>query len=181
MKKILLLAALAISSIAASAQVYMGGSVGLNRNTTENQTQFTINPEVGYNISDQWAVGASISYQYRYDDGVKSNVFAFDPYARYTYFKAVENRVKLFVDGGVGLGLGKSKYEDHDSKTVAIYSIGFRPGVAFDITNRFSLVTHFGFLGFQGCNDAAETAGYDQKFGFDFSSLNLTFGFYYNF
>ena len=38
MKKFLLAAGLMLARIAASAQLYVGGTVGLNRNTTDNVT-----------------------------------------------------------------------------------------------------------------------------------------------
>lgn len=47
-------------AIAASAQVYVGGQVGLWRNTDDNHSKFSIAPEVGYNLSDKWAVGIGI-------------------------------------------------------------------------------------------------------------------------
>ncbi len=46
MKKFLLAAGLMLATLAASAQLYVGGTVGLNRNTTENVTEFTVAPEI---------------------------------------------------------------------------------------------------------------------------------------
>lgn len=181
MKKFFAIAVLALAAASASAQAYVGGSFGLTRNATDNETNFTLAPEVGYNLDSTWAIGTTVAYSYTYHNGYKTNLGGIAPYARYTYFRAVDNRLSLFVDGTFSLGFGKTKYEDYESDTAFIWGIGFRPGVSFNITKNFGLETHLGFLGYEGANDDAKAAGYDEKFGFDFTSMNLTFGFYYNF
>lgn len=181
MKKLLLAAAIMFVSVTASAQFYVGGSVGLNRNSTDNETEFTISPEVGYNINSTWSAGMGFGYTYHYDAGLKSNVFQVNPYARYTYFRTGNNLVSLFVDGGADLGIGKVSYDDDHSKTAVIFGLGFKPGVSLNLNDNFSLVAHFGFLGYYGGNHAAQDAGNPERFGFDFSSANLNFGFYYTF
>lgn len=181
MKKIFFAAVLAMASLAATAQTYVGGSFGLYRETTDNHTEFTIAPEIGYNLDSKWAVGIGLAYDYDYNSGRKTNVLEVKPYVRYTYFRTENKLVNLFVDGGVDFGAGKTKYEDYKSRTVVPFEIGIRPGVALNLTDKFSLVAHMGFLGYSGGNDAAKDAGYPETFGFDFSSMNLTFGFYYNF
>lgn len=180
MKKILAFAVMAIMTLGASAQGWFaGGSLGLWRNATDNETTFRIAPELGYNLNNKWAVAGEISYTYKYAGDVKSNVFSINPYARYTYFTT--GPVNFFLDGGVGLGFGSSKLNGHKSDTVAIYEIGFKPGIAVNVSKKVSLVAHFGFLGYRGTNNAGKLAGYTECGGFDFSGDNLTFGFYYNF
>ncbi len=181
MKKFLAIAIMLAASISASAQLYLGGSIGLNRNTSENETNLTIAPEIGYNLNSTWAIGGELAYNYKYDDGLSTNVFAIRPYARYTYYSCADNRVNLFVDGGFGLGFGKAKYAGESSDTVVLYSIGFKPGVSFKVNDKFTLLAHFGFLGYSGGNDTAKDAGYPETFGFDFSSMNLSLGMHYNF
>lgn len=180
MKKIIAFAVMAVMSIGAFAQNwYAGGSVALWRDVTDNKTTFRIVPEVGYNFNERWAVGSDIGYEHLYDDGIKTDVFVIDPYARFTYFKA--GPVNFFVDGGFGLGLGRSKYKDHKGDTVSVFSIGFKPGISVNVSSRVSLVAHFGFLGYRGTNDAGKRAGYNEALGFNFSGNDLSFGFYYNF
>ena len=181
MKKLLVMAVAMVASIAASAQIYVGGSFGLSRNTSDDVTTFLIKPEVGYNLSEKWAVGGIVDFNYTKDGDVKSTVFSIEPYARYTYFSAVDNRLRLFVDGGFGIGFGKAKKDGHSGDTVAAFEIGLKPGVSFALSDNFSLVAHMGFVGYQGGNHAAKLAGIDEKFGIDLSSMNLSFGFYYNF
>ena len=58
---------------------------------------------------------------------------------------------------------------------------GFRPGVALNLSEKFSLVAHVGFLGYQGGNRPAKNNGAPENWGLDLSSNNLMFGFYYHF
>ena len=181
MKKFLLLAIAAVMSIGASAQDskwYAGGQLTFGR-TTESasgvkSTQVTVLPELGYNMTDNFAVGAQVGVQYRKSDGEEKTVFQVNPYARYTYYKF--ERVNLFVDGGVDLGIGRA-----DGSTAVQYGIGFRPGVSFNINEKFSLVAHVGFLGYQGGNGPAKRNGAPENWGLNLNSNNIMFGFYYNF
>lgn len=89
------------------------------------------------------------------------------------HFRTDNNLVCLFLDDGVDIGIGKASYEDGNSKTVVLFGIGVKPGVSLNLTENFSLVTHFGYLGYYGGSHAAQDAGNPERFGFDFSSMNL--------
>ncbi|MDE6859945.1 MAG: porin family protein [Duncaniella sp.] len=185
MKKIFVLAVISIMAVCASAQdIFVGGSVGAWRNGSDKTTSITIAPEIGYNLSENWAIGTTVGYNYIHTTGINTHLFSITPYARYSYFKS--GMLNLFVDGGFGLGAGKSKYEGESSDTAVTYEIGFKPGLALNITEKFSLVAHVGFLGYRGANDAAtdalEAAGISAKsWGLDLSGYNLSFGLYYTF
>lgn len=180
MKKFLLMAVMAIMTLGASAQGkwYSGGQVTFGR-TTESasgvkSTQVTVLPEIGYNLTDNFAVGGVLGVSYRKSGGEEKTVFRVNPYARYTYFNS--ERVHLFVDGGVDFGIGRA----HGSTAVE-YGIGFRPGISFDLSDKFSLVAHVGFLGYQGGNRPAKRNGAPENWGLDLNSNNLMFGFYVHF
>lgn len=200
MKKILSIALVAIAAIgcAVSANAekwYVGGSIGFwhesgNRGSYEPLTasnadtnQFSIMPELGYNFNNRWAVGGTIGYMYKHWCGLDQdyNVFKLNPYARFTYFRTSNNLVQLFIDGQVGIGLGAVDRKHQDTHTAVTYNIGLRPGIAINLTNRFSIVAHLGFVGYNGANNAAKDAGEKCSGGVNFDSNNLTLGFYYNF
>lgn len=166
MKKFLVMAVVALMSVTASAQAYLGGSLSFaDRDYDGEKTDvFTIAPEIGYNLNDAWAIGASLNYTWTKDI---ANEFSIKPYARYTYFKA--DLVSLFVDGGFNLGIYSPK--EGDSSTT--WGVGFEPGVALNFTEKFSLVAHIGFLGYRDMKTYKEI-------GVDIHN-NLSFGFYYNF
>ncbi len=180
MKKFLSVLAVALISVTASAQVYLGGSFALDRNVSENATEFTIAPEVGYNLNSNWAIGAGVGFNHTYLSGNSANAFVISPYARYTYFRSSNNLVNLFVDGGFGLGFGQTK-DKYMKISFTAYSIGFKPGIAFNLTEKFSIVAHAGFLGYSSGNEEAKAAGILEEFGLDFSTMNLNLGFYFNF
>jgi hypothetical protein len=188
MKKILLLAVVMFASLNASAQFYVGGSVGFGsvKPTGGSDSEFTfrILPEFGYNLNDDWAIGIILGYQkgfpfegqnlgkgdfntqYQYS---KTEIFQISPYARYTAIGW--DQVKLFFDGGITFGSFK------DAGT--LFSLGIRPGLAINLTDELSFVTHIGFLGFENYSPKGEGKS-GNNFGLDLSN-SCSFGVYYNF
>ena len=66
MKKLLVFLFVVVATLSVNAQdIYMGGTFNLWRNTDANRTNFTIAPEVGYNLSEKWAVGVTFSYAHK--------------------------------------------------------------------------------------------------------------------
>jgi hypothetical protein len=188
MKKILLLAVVLFASLNASAQFYVGGSVGFGSvkpvGGGDSEFVFKILPEFGYNLNDKWAIGATLGYQKGFPYSgqnlgqndfsgqgqySKAEIFTIAPYARYTAFDW--DQVKLFIDGGISFGSVK------DSGT--IFSMGLRPGIAISLTEEVSFVAHIGFLGFENFSPKGEGKS-GTNFGLDFSN-SCSFGVYYNF
>jgi len=186
MKKFFLTLVVAMTSLAANAQWYVGGEVGAWRNSDDNYTQFTLRPEFGYNLSDKWAVGAVISFTHTYNnpsnlkddaaDVCKDNAVSVEVFGRWTYAKF--GPVSLFLDMGAGVGVSKNKAADD---SYVAYNVGVKPGVKVGLTPHLDFVAHAGFLGYQGCDDVISSGGTDRGFGFDVNSTNLNFGLYYNF
>lgn len=179
MKKLLFIALMAVSTLAASASDwYTGGQVTFGRTTEsvsgQKTTQVTILPELGYNLTDCVAVGSTLGLKYTDTAGHKLTTFGLSPYLRYNYLTS--DRVDLFVDGGVDLAMGRA-----NGSFAVTYGIGFRPGVTFHVNDRFSLVAHVGFLGYQSGNKPARHNGAAENWGLDLNTNNLMLGFYYNF
>lgn len=175
MKKFLSLVIISIASLAASAQAYLGGSIGLGYDFDEESMNFTLAPEVGYNLNNKWAVGGTIAYSY--EGSMEINTFAFEPYARFTFAKVADDKLHFFCDGTVGIGILSARRMD----TGTIWQLGFKPGMAYNLNNHWSLVAHLGFLGYKGADRNAQDFGLSNSVGFDFGSLNLSFGVYYAF
>lgn len=179
MKKFLFTLAAAVVTLTASAQVYVGGEVGFWRNYSDNHTMFSINPEVGYNLDENWAIGTTIGYNYNYLEGAKINAFEVAPYARYTYAKF--DAVSLFLDGGFGFQTYKVKPSHGKSSDAQNgWYVGIKPGVKVDLTSKLSFVAHVGFLGYMDSDDNQSAWGED-GFGVKLNGNNLQFGLYYNF
>ncbi len=110
MKKIFAIALVAMMTMTANAQVYVGGSLGFASESYDgnSETVWSIMPEIGYNLNEDWAVGVVVGYGEGKDktkvDGVtftdKVKTFAISPYVRYTAVKL--NMVNVFIDGGFG-------------------------------------------------------------------------------
>lgn len=197
MKKIFVMAVMAAATLTANAQWWAGGSFGLDFSNTnkargdENTTSFEIAPEVGYNLTDKWAVALAVGfgtsnnsivgdwannngaiYSSQSINGTKlpesNNYFLINPYARYTFYKTAP--VSFFVDGGIGF-----KFFNHEGGNQM--QVGLRPGISFAATKKLSLVATTGYLGYQ---KNSEKAGDGSKFLIGMFN-SISFAAYYNF
>ena len=122
MKKSLLLVVVMLVTIAVKAQdIYVGGSLNVWRNSTDNTTSFKVAPEIGYNFNETWALGAELNYSHEYDEGLTANAVSVAPYIRWSYYQ--NNAVRLFLDGTAAIGFTKIK----DGDTNKAGQIGIRP------------------------------------------------------
>ena len=145
MKKSLLAIAFAMVAMVGSAQVYVGGSLDLDLagNKTASASNFSLSPEVGYELNENLSIGAVLSFSTSSmkikDTDYKENGFSWGiaPYARYTFLR--NGIFSCFVDGGLSLVDG----EDRDLS----FGIYAEPGVALEVTENISIVSHLGNLG----------------------------------
>ena len=180
MKKILMTIAAVFATVSMNAQVYLGGSFAFEAWSSQklagdkSETVFRLLPEIGYNLNDEWAIGTVIGYQsdkFNGVNGISETAFTIAPYARYTFAQA--GKLSFFVDGGF----------DFTSATKADWSeiaVGFKPGVAVNLADNVSFVTHLGFIGWDQFNPDGDDNNIS-KFGLDLSGSNLTFGLYFSF
>ena len=161
-----------MTALSVKAQVYVGGELSFWHNDDADVTSFIIAPEIGYNFNEKWAVGGNIGFGYAKADDAKATTFAIAPYARYSYY---ENKVvRLFIDGG--FGFSSTKVEDMDAVTG--FEVGFKPGIAIKLNEKFSLVAKCGFLGYR---DDYMGQKENNGAGLALSSEDLSFGFHYEF
>lgn len=151
----------------------------MTNDSDNDQTTFSILPEIGYTFNENWAVGGVIGFAYDKQDNanLKTTAFEIAPYARYTY--ASFGPVSLFADGGFGIAFAKAKNTLTDnSEDYTPFEIGIKPGFAIHASDNLSFVAHVGFLGYRD-NDDLSTI----KNGLDLSisGNDLSFGVYYNF
>lgn len=174
MKKIILSMLFVFAAVAASAQVYVGGALSWTHDDSKDFNSFLLAPEVGYNINDKWTVGVELAYIHtKSAHDIKGNGFAIAPYGRFNFFQ--KKIVRLFVEGG--LGFSTYKIKDGDSENG--FEIGFKPGIAFDVTEHLSLEAKYGFLGYR---DQYMGAGANHSVsGLDFDPNSLGFSIKYEF
>ena len=173
MKQILMLAAIAMASMTASAQLWVGGNIGYNYNDNGAGTEtsyLSISPEIGYSLSDKWDLGLNFDYEMgKVKKGATIHEFSFNPYARYTFAKS--GIASFFIDGGLRFGAHKVK---NGGDADVIFGFGFQPGIALHVSDRVSLVTKIGSLGYRRVGDASTV-------GFNVNNEAITFGAYYSF
>ena len=190
MKKFLLTLMVAVFTLTANAQFYVGGETGLWRNADKNNTDFTLKPEVGYELNEKWDLGLGIGYTHNYNGKkkhtgyVKVNTFELNPYARWTFAKM--GAVHLFLEMGFGLETYKAKVGDDDLEVKGdaqtAWSIGVKPGLSVDLAKNLQFITHLGFLGYRDSDDDFyEDSHSSDGFGFGVSSEDLTIGLIYKF
>ena len=122
MKKIMLSLAMALVSVCASAQVYIGGTAGISSNKIgdgDSKTAYTLMPEIGYEFNNKWEAGLEVGIKKgdvcELSAVPEATTFVVAPYVRYT---AVETKlVNLFVEGTIGYG-SVSKGGGEDRKSV---------------------------------------------------------------
>ncbi|MBR5688535.1 MAG: porin family protein [Prevotella sp.] len=173
MKKLFLTMVVAVMAISANAQVYVGGGFGVASTSVDGSddvTTYKFVPEVGYAFNKEWAAGVAFGWEGA-DKGAKT--VSVNPYVRWTFVS--NNRVSAFVDGGVEYAHLYGNGADTDA-----FSFGLKPGVAVNLTNHLSFVSHIGFLGYSHAKDNNSDTKADQ-WGLDFDGRNITFGLYYSF
>lgn len=180
MKKILLAAFVAVASLSANAQVWVGGNLGLSTSKTSydgttrsKDNAVTIAPEIGYKYSDNLDFAVKLEYSHTDGEGEAStNGFSINPYVRYTCFTS--GKFSVFVDGGFSYEMS---HESGVEKNKNTWGIGIKPGIAYSLTDKVGLVAHIGKgLGWEYINQGDEKTN---KFGLDLTN-RVTFGVYVN-
>lgn len=112
MKKILVIAALAICSFANAQKgtILVGGNIGYTSDKTEFQasertvSEFSFSPKVGYQFHENWTVGGEFTVSsYNDDNGIteeKNNAFKLGAFVRYTM--PLSQTFSVFADMGAG-------------------------------------------------------------------------------
>ena len=180
MKKIFAIALVAMMTMTANAQVYVGGGVGFATASNDGNTATNLKfiPEIGYNLNEDWAIGIALGYAQNETkvngNETKVKSFQVSPYARYTFARF--DKVNLFIDGGVGF-----QQDDADGLKTNTFTVGLTPGLAVNLNDKLSFVTHFGFLGYTNTKLDVDGAKATNAVGFDLDGSSLSFGVYYNF
>jgi len=198
MKKMILAALVAVASLSANAQVWVGGEVGFSAGkTTNNGTKlgagadFNLIPEIGYTLNDKFDIAVAIGIAHNngngkayagsegYDaygmvlDDVNRNAFTLNPYVRYKFANAGD--FTFFVDGGFSYTMIHYSGIDDNANQ---WGLGFKPGIAYNISDKVSLVAHIGRLDY---NFFKQGDIKNNEFNMGVSGNNLTFGAYVSF
>lgn len=192
------MAAMMVATLAANAQVYVGGGINFSSSKPayvkvdgvsepDATTKFGILPEVGYKLDDKLSVGIALGYEHSKQGDVKTNGFSIAPYARYTFVKW--NNIGLFGEAQFAysnkketesVDMGDGKTMDVDKKSNG-WSLGVRPGISIDLNEKLTFITKFGWLGYKSEKPSdAKGQKASSDFGFDVDATNLQFSLLFN-
>lgn len=179
MKKILLIAALAICSFANAQKgtILVGGNIGY---TSENSdfggseskiSSFNFSPRVGYQFNDNWTVGGEFTVGSSKNDELefKTNEFKAGAFLRYSV--PLSQTFSVFAD--LGAGLQNRTIKDYSgpfttkTKADGLY-VGITPALFINMQKGFGLNFSIGGIGY-------DTYSYDNN-GPDVNSFYFNFG-----
>lgn len=189
MKKLLFIAILLFSicftmKAQEVGQKWIGGGIGFSSKKTselDRANNFRFKPEIGYQISENMGLGVNLGYTHEeasyqdYYGKYKSilNGFEINPFVRYTFYR--NNIISIFTDSGAGFSYLR---EAGDEGRTRRWNIGFRPGIALNVSNN---VAFTGKIGFFGYNHSKYDSGYNydittKEFKADLDMSQILFG-----
>ena len=168
---------MALVSVCASAQVYIGGTAGISSNKIgdgDSKTAYKLIPEIGYQFNNKWEAGIEVGIQKgevcKLSAVGDATTFTIAPYVRYT---AVETKlVDFFFEGTIGYGSVSKGGGD-------FYEVGIKPGLAVKLSNHVDFITKVGFLGYRGYSP--DHGDNWSTFGVNVDATNISFGAIYKF
>lgn len=169
MKKIALIAiAMMAFATMANAQLYVGGSLGINNNNSKeidngktelnpSSTSIGISPEVGFFLSDNFAVGAYINTNFTFNNNrdtatvVKTNTtsWGITPYAR--WYAIQSDKFGVFLEGQLFFmhqgGKTKAGGVTADAPKTNSFGLQIVPGLSYNLTDNLQLQMRLDVLG----------------------------------
>ncbi|MGP1446430.1 MAG: outer membrane beta-barrel protein [Candidatus Limimorpha sp.] len=164
---------------------------------------FGFAPEIGYDFG-KWSLGIALGYQngsadlfyrdelaqYDIEGKILSTVLIISPFMRRNALTI--DRLSFFMDFGFDYAVLDNKINGSvmpahshgviqtfiDSKNSSGFQVGLSPGVAFNITDKWSALFKCGFLGY---SDGGYTGFNEEGFHFNLSTRQSSFGMYYRF
>ena len=187
--RLLVIAFLMTISFAASAQIYVGGSIGGSyakaESTNAKSWTIDISPEVGYIFNENWAAGVYISYgksvqeiNSEYLDNKTTNVslFTINPYAVYAPIK--------FHNFAVCAEMGASYTPKLSGANYSMYSAYITPLLTYSVNDHIILKTGLDFAKLSVSGDTNGTFKFGVSAGGE-KALNIaddfSIGFVYRF
>lgn len=164
MKKILVMAALAICSFANAQKgtILVGGNIGYTSEKSEfrfsedKASTFTFSPKVGYQFHENWTVGGEFSLSTSDIDNAdinrKDNRFRTGAFVRYT--KPLSQTFSVFADMGAGFQTEKNKIYANNGNSYVRYKgngayVDVTPALFINMKKGFGLNFSIGGVEYQ--------------------------------
>lgn len=170
MKKLLftLIAVIGLASMA-SAQLYVGGSIGFSSDGGKTKladgteikhaktAEFGLMPRVGYFLNDNLSVGAILNISYTKDTDAGADPYwesmtslGIAPFVRWNFYSIGKFGINL--EGGFGFDYGTGNYKDKPSNTKfsgTNFGLFVRPVLTYDISRNITLEANLNFFGLE--------------------------------
>ncbi len=174
MKKIYAIAVVAMMTITANAQVFVGGGASFSSVKATEKADATkttsIVPEIGYNFNDQWTAGVNLGFaSVKTGDADAKNAFGVGAYGRYHFCQA--GPLKVFAEVG-------ADYTTYNKDGGNNFSVAFRPGLTYYLADNWSLTAKTGLIGYS--KDSSKRGG-GSAFTAGSDNTDLQFSLYYTF
>ncbi len=177
MKKTIITAMLALAAVAANAQVFVGGTMGVatqKKSNIDRYTTFTFAPTVGYNFNEKVSAGIEFAYTYGDQGLVSTNEILLGPYVRYNFFEpeSVEG-LKVFAEAGLYYNYLNVDIDGESGDGNGV-QIALRPGVSYMLGANWQVLAKMDLFSFTHMSGSSST-------GFGVNPTNVSFGVAYNF
>lgn len=162
--KNILIAALLVSGTQCFAQIekgtmLAGGAFSLQ--TTKNNSRFSLNPNVGFFVIDNLAVGAGLSVNFSKQGEIKSTEFGVGPYVRYYFGKG---NTKPFIVTEANYLTVNNKADGIKNTTTGVgYLLG--AGFAAFVSDMVAIEGLAGY-NYSDFNGTAGSGGFAMRLGF---------------
>lgn len=167
-----------------ASEWWVGGNFGFNYSKVDDEslTTWYLEPEVGYNLDDDWDLGFNVIYEH--DKGFlyeipiedKIDTYGIEPFVRYSLFFI--NDWTLYIKGSIFYR--SSVYNEADISP-DVYGGSIVPIVSYYINDDWSLSATLDFLSIDYLHAHCKDYDYD-SFGININSGKvLSIGFNYHF
>lgn len=149
-------------------------NVGSQKDEGVKTNEFTIEPKVGYFVTENIAIGAKLGFGSTKIGEVKSNDFTAGAFGRYYFTPASQ----FSVYGQAGLDFTNSKRGDFKANEIGA-NVGL--GLSYFLSKHFAIEATWLGLGYSVNNNGGHGAEKSNNFGFGTDLRAVTFGVVYKF
>lgn len=199
MKRIILVCLCSISILSASAQVWVGGTLGASNRKTRyeeegksTQLGFSLGPTVGYDLNQHLTLALGLYY---FQSNDKSSVprgtsrsrqqqLSISPYLRYYFAECGD--VRFFCKGGISVSRSwfnnKTRLDGEttwDNTTCSnLLGVEFCPGISYMLNDRVNLLGTLGDIGWVQEWYGGESVHHTQFYANIYNSFSIGFQIY---
>jgi opacity protein-like surface antigen len=164
---------------------FVSGAFGFGSSKTDavKSSSFTFAPSVGYFVTENIAVGASLGFgSTSEDDGTgedKTSSFGLNAMARYYYTPA--SQFSVFGQLAIGMGSEKEEPAGVASYTEKTFGVNAGVGVSYFLNSNFAIEAGWAGLGYNTNDNGGNGAPKTSNFGLNVNLSAVNFGLLYKF